>query len=148
MALPFDFTVLGPPVSQQARRAERIAEWQQTVAHAAAQLWNGSPPAEGAVTVSVIYFHDGRPFDLDNIPKPILDALKGLVFSDDNQITTLVCRKLNLDALPRVSSTSRALNEAIDNGRQFLHITVENASEGEAISWYQTQLLPKAVLPP
>ncbi len=97
--------------------------------------------------VTVIYFHDGRRFDVDNIPKPILDALNGLVFSDDNQVTDLVCRKLNLDDLPRVVSGSAVLNEAIDKGEQFLHIVVENAPEREVVAWYRTRLLPKAGSP-
>lgn len=147
MTLPFDFTIAGPPVSQQARRAERIGEWRDGVKEAANQLWLGAPPVEGVVMVTVIYFHDGRRFDVDNIPKPILDALNGLVFSDDNQVTDLVCRKLNLDDLPRGVSGSEVLKEAIDNGGQFLHIVVENAPEREVVAWYRTRLLPKAGLP-
>ncbi len=34
--------------------------------------------------VTITYVYDEVPLDVDNIPKPILDALKGLVFSDDN----------------------------------------------------------------
>ena len=147
MTLPFDFTIAGPPVSQQARRAERIEEWRDAVKEAANRLWLGAPPVEGVVMVTVIYFHDGRRFDVDNIPKPILDALNGLVFSDDNQVTDLVCRKLNLDDLTRVVSGSEVLKEAIDNGGQFLHIVVENAPEREVVAWYRTRLLPKAASP-
>lgn len=147
MTLPFDFTIAGPPVSQQARRSERIEEWRDAVKEAANQLWLGAPPVESVVMVTVIYFHDGRRFDVDNIPKPILDALNGLVFSDDNQVTDLVCRKLNLDDRPRVVSRSEVLNEAIDNGGQFLHIVVESATEREVISWHRTRLLPKAASP-
>ena len=147
MTLPFDFTIAGPPVSQQARRSERIEEWRDAVQAAANRLWLGAPPVESVVMVTVIYFHDGRRFDVDNIPKPILDALNGLVFSDDNQVTDLVCRKLNLDELPRVVSGSEVLKEAIDNGGQFLHIVVEKSPEREVISWHRTRLLTKAASP-
>ena len=44
---------------------------------------------------NVTYFFDDTPFDVDNIPKPILDALKGLVFRDDSQVYDLLCRKRN-----------------------------------------------------
>ena len=147
MTLPFDFTIPGPPVSQQARRSERIEEWRVAVKAAANRLWLGAPPVESVVMVTVIYFHDGRRFDVDNIPKPILDALNGLVFSDDNQVTDLVCRKLNLDELPRVVSGSEVLKEAIDNGGQFLHIVVEKSPEREVVAWHRTRLLPKAASP-
>lgn len=148
MTLPFDFTIAGPPVSQQARRSERIEEWRDAVQAAANRLWLGAPPVESVVMVTVIYFHDGRRFDVDNIiPKPILDALNGLVFSDDNQVTDLVCHKLDLDDRPRVVSQSEVLNKAIDNGGQFLHIVVESAAAREVVSWHRTRLLPKAASP-
>lgn len=147
MPLPFDFTIPGPPVSQQARRPERIREWREQVKAAANQFWQDAAPVAGFVMVTVIYFHDGKPFDVDNIPKPILDALKGLVFGDDNQIADLICRKRNLDNLPRLLSGSAVLNRAIDNGGQFLHIAVEVAPEREVVSWYQTRLLPKTASP-
>ena len=35
--------------------------------------------------------------DIDNLPKPISDALKGLVYLDDEQVTDIVCRKRNLN---------------------------------------------------
>ena len=147
MPLPFDFTIPGPPVSQQARRPERIREWRERVRDAANQFWLEASPVAGFLMVTVIYFHDGKPFDVDNIAKPVLDALKGMVFGDDSQITDLVCRKRDLNNLPLVTSSSEVLNAAIDNGSQFLHIVVEDAPEREVVSWYRTRLLPKAASP-
>ena len=43
--------------------------------------------------MTITYFFENVDLDLDNIPKPILDALKGLVYNDDSQITDLICRK-------------------------------------------------------
>ena len=48
------------------------------------------------MVVLTYYFKDesrSESLDVDNIPKPILDALSGLVYADDRQITDLVCRK-------------------------------------------------------
>ena len=144
MALPFEFTISGPPVSQQTRRQDRLRQWTGHVASVAQGFWDGSTPVAGSIMVSVIYFSHGLPFDLDNIPKPILDALKGLVYVDDEQITDLVCRKRNLNDNPRIASESVSLNEALSSGGQFLHIVVENAPDGEVVSWYRTRLLPRA----
>ena len=43
----------------------------------------------------ITYFSRSAPdkFDVDNTSKPILDALKGLVYTDDFQVTDLVFRK-------------------------------------------------------
>ena len=72
--------------------------------------------------------------DVDNIPKPILDALKRLVFSDDDQITDMLCRKRDLNADLQVQSFSPVLNEALDRSTPFVHITVDDAPDQEVIS--------------
>ena len=43
--------------------------------------------------VIIVYYYDNYLMDIDNVPKPILDALKGVVFEDDSQVTDLICRK-------------------------------------------------------
>lgn len=44
--------------------------------------------------------------DIDNLPKPILDALKGLVYLDDEQVTDIVCHKRDLNRALRVANPS------------------------------------------
>ena len=94
--------------------------------------------------VTVIYFSRRTDFDIDNIPKPILDALKGLVYGDDHQVTDLICRKIALNGNWEIFSESVALNDALIGGTEFLHIVVEKAPEQEVVSWYQTQLMSRA----
>ncbi len=84
--------------------------------------------------VTVTHFFDRGAPDVDNIPKLILDALKGLVYSDDSQVTDMLCRKRNLNAILRVQSSSLVLNEALAQGRAFLHVVVDNAPIQEVIS--------------
>ena len=43
--------------------------------------------------VVITYYFKRGSLDVDNMPKPILDALNGLVYADDSQVTDLVCRK-------------------------------------------------------
>jgi Holliday junction resolvase RusA-like endonuclease len=93
MPLSFEFSIQGPPVSQQTRRRDRVREWTRTVRQAAERSWGDEPAVDGPVMVSITYFFDSVDFDIDNIPKPILDALNGLVYVDDRQITDLICRK-------------------------------------------------------
>ena len=47
--------------------------------------------------LTVMYFYESGSMDIDNLPKPISDALKGLVYLDDEQVTDIVCRKRNLN---------------------------------------------------
>ena len=84
--------------------------------------------------VTVTHFFDRAAPDVDNTPKPVLDALKGLVYSDDSQVTDMLCRKRHLKDILEVQSASRVLNEALDRGKEFLHIVVEDAPIQEVIS--------------
>jgi crossover junction endodeoxyribonuclease RusA len=131
--LPFEFNVDGPPVSQQARRPERLAAWKVSVRAKAHEFWPKEAPAvEQEITVEITHFFEGAPADVDNIPKPILDALKGLVYVDDRQVTDLVSRRRPLGGPHKVDSLSPTLAEGLAEGREFLHIRIVAASdEGE-----------------
>lgn len=126
MAIPIEFIVYGVPVSQQARRRKRREKWMQDVYSAASREWNEAPSDAGALMVTITYVYNNVPLDVDNIPKPILDALKGLVFSDDDQITDMLCRKRDLNADLQIHYSSSDLSEALDRAIPFVHITVHD----------------------
>ena len=128
MALPFEFVVSRAPVSQQARRRERVREWIQDVRAVAARHWGVEPAFDRAVTVIITYFYDGTLLDVDNIPKPILDALKYLVYSDDGEVTDLLCRKRTLDDGLNIADPSPVLKEAFGQRREFVHVIVIESS--------------------
>jgi crossover junction endodeoxyribonuclease RusA len=71
--------------------------------------------------------------DVDNIPKPISDALKGLVYFDDEQVTDVLCRKRNLNSNLRVEKPSPVLAEGLSRGNEFLYIVVQEAPNQEVI---------------
>ena len=81
------------------------------------------------VTITYFYDDDSAPIDVDNIPKPILDALKGLVYLDDNQVTDILCRKRRLSGALEVGNLTEVLDRGLKGGDEFLHILVENAPD-------------------
>ena len=85
--------------------------------------------------VTITYFFKGASLDVDNIPKPILDALKGLVYSDDSQVSDLLCRKRNLSGDLRIQNPSSLLLETLLHSERFLHIAVVSAPSQEVASW-------------
>ncbi len=85
--------------------------------------------------VVITYFFKGEALDVDNMPNPILDALKGMVYADDDQITDLVCRKRDRDRDLQFENPSPALVETLGRSEQFLHITVTEALSLEVPSW-------------
>jgi Holliday junction resolvase RusA-like endonuclease len=126
--LPFEFTIPGPPVSQQTSNRANLQAWKGTVRAQAAARWPaGDAPHTEDVQITVTYFHDGPAvrMDNDNLLKPIQDALNALVYVDDRQITDCNVRKTDLDGRFQVRGMSPALAEAFSNGQEFLHVRVE-----------------------
>jgi Holliday junction resolvase RusA-like endonuclease len=127
----FEFILDGPPVSQQTRRRERLHAWKLFVRGEAAKRWpQGQLPFLGPVKVSITYFYGMVGVDVDNIIKPILDALVGLVYVDDEQVTDLQSRKRILSGV-RVGQVSDVLAEGFGRGRDFLHVLVAPAPDQE-----------------
>ena len=83
--------------------------------------------------LTITYFFDSGDMDVDNIPKPILDALKGLVYLDDEQVTDILCRKCNLNGSLRIENPSSVLADGLSHGSQFLYVMVEEARDQEVI---------------
>lgn len=135
MPMPFEFVIGAPPVSQQARRRRRVEEWTQRVQTVAESRWDSDPPIAGEVVVVITYFFEGASLEVDNIPKPILDALKGPVYSDDSQVSDLLCRKRELNGDLRIPNLSTVLLETHRDSQQFLRVTVANALHQEVAAW-------------
>ncbi len=132
--LPFDFIINRPPVSQQARRRKLIREWRDAVRIVAEQHWPiGEPAADGFLMVTILHFFEDIELDVDNIPKPMLDSMKGLVYQDDRQITDLVCRKRELGRVLLPEGTSGFLPDALNRRQEFVYIRIEEAPGAEVI---------------
>jgi len=129
---PFEFIIDGPPISHQTRNAARLRVWQKAVHVAAAQQWPAeAPPVKGRLRFTLTYYHDGVSvrIDNDNLVKPIQDALNGLVYVDDRQITDTHIRKTDLNGSFRVRGMSPVLAEGFCRGNEFLYIRIEVAPD-------------------
>ena len=110
-----------------------MRDWTREVRGVAQRYWDAEPPVAGAVAVTITYFYDRTPLDVDNIPKPILDALKGLVYSDDSQVSDLLCRKRDLHAELRIQNASTRLLDSLRDAEPILHITVAATMAREVV---------------
>ncbi|MEH2238016.1 RusA family crossover junction endodeoxyribonuclease [Nostoc sp.] len=127
----FEFIVDGPPVSQQARnrgKGNRLEAWKTTVRQEAEKYWSSEQKtATGLVMLQITYFYDSVEIDVDNIVKPIQDAMKGLAYVDDKQVSDLLVRKRNLSGNFRIENMTSTLTEGFVRGNEFLHIVVIDA---------------------
>ncbi len=126
-----EFVMARPPLSQRANSKPR-SQWRASVRETARQQWGAASPVSREVAVTITYFLRDEDLDVDNIPKPILDALTGLVYADDVQVSDLPCRKRRLENV-RTRNPSRMVQESIGNGEPFTHILVEEGRIDEVL---------------
>jgi crossover junction endodeoxyribonuclease RusA len=127
----FEFIVDGPPVSQQTRRRERYHEWKRHVRSAAERFWTvGVPPLTGSLAVTILYFFEGAAGDVDNIVKPIHDAMGGLVYGDDAQVSDSIARRRDLFGEFTIVNVTPVLAQGLQHGREFLYVFVSPAPTG------------------
>jgi crossover junction endodeoxyribonuclease RusA len=131
----FEFFVEGPPLSQQTRNSARLRDWKDYVRTEAASLWQALEPYEGPVKITVVYYHDRQAvsIDHDNMIKPIQDALAGLVYKNDRQITDAQTRKTNIDGRFRLRRLSPIYARAFGAGKEFVYIRIEEAPNHEEL---------------
>jgi crossover junction endodeoxyribonuclease RusA len=133
--MKFEFIVDGPPVSQQARRRERLRAWKVTVREEAEKYWSSERKVGvGAIMLQITYFYDSVAMDVDNIVKPIQDALIGLTYIDDTQVTDVLVRKRDLSGNFRIEDMTPILAEGFARGNEFLHIVVINNPDQEVLT--------------
>lgn len=97
---PFEFLIPRRPLSLQAKR-RNLQSWKSFIRNEAAKHWSGPAIQVGSFQLTLIYLCDEAPPDIDNIIKPIQDALIDLVLIDDSLISD-------------VDSHRRFLNDDID----------------------------------
>ena len=68
------------------------------------------------VGIVKIYFHRGQAsgIDVDNMSKPILDVLKGIVYEDDQFVEQLIARRTELHDNLRFQKVTPRLAEALE----------------------------------
>lgn len=123
----FEFVVPGPAVSLRASRksARRYQAWIVTVRSAAQKEWPaGQRPSDRAVEVAISTYFTNSPPDVDNIIKPILDALNGLVYEDDEQVYRVTSQKISLSAKGRGDDPNPLVADALRQWDELLHIVV------------------------
>lgn len=125
--LPIEFTFEGPPLSLQSRSSTRKRAYKSRIGgEARAVLPVGFTPVTGQVNIVITYYYEGDTPDVDNIIKPIQDALNGVIYQDDNQIADTRSRKKEIDSSYRIRNVSLPILQAFSNGTEFVHVKIDN----------------------
>ncbi|HEX8453596.1 MAG TPA: RusA family crossover junction endodeoxyribonuclease [Longimicrobium sp.] len=103
----FEFLIPRRPISLHTRNREYYQGWKRFVAGEAHKVWGNRPAIRsGDLHLQLVYLSRRNPPDLDNIIKPIQDALVGLVMHDDSLVADVECHRRAINGtffeLPRL----------------------------------------------
>jgi crossover junction endodeoxyribonuclease RusA len=100
----FEMLIPQRPISHQAKNRENLQAWKDLIYGRARREWRGGAPYQKqGLRLTLVYLCDDSPADIDNIIKPIQDALVGVVFADDSLVSD-------------VDSHRRFISDGIDIG--------------------------------
>jgi crossover junction endodeoxyribonuclease RusA len=130
---PLEFIVRGTPVSLQAARAKSKEAWKQRVKQAS---YDALPEAhlatETPISVTLFYFPATQmQGDIDNIVKPILDALSQHIYNDDRQVERVWVQKFEPGRIFQFAQPSAVLLEALSGEKPLLFVRLgDDPAEG------------------
>lgn len=118
-----EFCVHGVPASARARNRARVAAWQQRIREAATAVWpKARAPIEVAVELRITHYGEQHVIDMDNLIKPIQDALQGIAYVDDWQVRDVTGNRRDIDGRYPLRYISPCLSAAFSDGREFVHV--------------------------
>lgn len=118
-----EFSFAETPMSLQSRNKRRKRNYMSRIgALASSEATVGFPNSTDDFYAKITYFHQGNTdLDIDNIIKPILDSLNGILYVDDAQVGEVNCKRIDLnDAYTIVNSTS-LLATQLTRGVEFVY---------------------------
>jgi Holliday junction resolvase RusA-like endonuclease len=131
----FEFIVEGPAVSLKAKKtnAKRYQKWIRTVRNRAQEHWSDSlnPTHSASVIVHITNYYTLAPPDVDNIIKPILDAIETVAYGNDQQVYKVISEKFDLSNIDRIQNPSPLLAAGLVKYTELLHIIVTWDTEDE-----------------
>ena len=139
--LPFDFKISGTPRSLNSGSGKEGGPWQRSVKNAAERRWGRRGPVAGDLAVSITWLcerfqPDRAQPDVDNIAKPIIDALKGLVYDSDASVTDVLCRRRSQGSISARGRLSSVLMDCLYQSGDSVYVVVDEAPINEVhIQW-------------
>ena len=123
-----EFIIPRRPVSHQARNRANLQAWKTYVKGIANAHWSYPLIPDGKdLRLTLVYLCDDSPVDIDNIIKPIQDAMVGVVYEDDIQISDVDSHRRYLTDTIVITDLPQILADAVEIGDEAVYVKVENA---------------------
>ena len=127
--LPIEFVVLSRPLSLQTSSRARFQAWKDQVRAEAAKAWGARQVlGEGEFHLTIVHLHhDGSTPDVDNIIKPIQDALEGVVLFNDNLVSDVESHRRVIPGRFETLRLPRLLVDALDSPLDCVYVRLADA---------------------
>lgn len=140
LAVPFplEFLVQGTPRSLQSSSKAKEA-WKSTIGKAAreriAVSRNFTFLDRRPLSVTIFYFPPApMQGDVDNIVKPILDGMWGIVYPDDQVVERVIVQKFEPGVYVEFGTFTDALQRAVAANRPVLYVMVDDGTGWRRVS--------------
>jgi crossover junction endodeoxyribonuclease RusA len=130
-AMLFEMLIPRRPVSCQTKNRDNLQAWKDFVYARARQVWRGTPCTTEGICLTLVYLCDESPADIDNIIKPIQDALIGVVFADDFLITDVDSHRRFLSSGIDITKLPSLLNEGVVSGMECVYVRISRSKDLE-----------------
>jgi hypothetical protein len=128
ITFPIEFLVDGTAVSLQAKRRQSIEIWKSKIVDASREVIpEGHFATESRIAATLFYFPATEMAgDIDNIVKPILDALGRHIYRDDKQVYRLVVQKFEPGDIFPFEAPSPTLVGALIRDKPVLYVRLSD----------------------
>lgn len=128
-----EFVVLGPPISNQQSSSQgkvNLSTWRAAVRAEAKSRWTRPLLEEELKVVVINFYSDSRPsLDLDNMSKPILDAMEGVVYRNDRQVMQIELAHRRIDTPHSIPRVAKVLVDSLQADQPFVYVRIEDPVE-------------------
>lgn len=126
---PFEFIVPRRPLSHQAKNSANKQAWKAFVHSQAGTQWAGSAISNGRLRFTIVYLCEEDPADINNLIKPIQDALIGLVYADDDLVVDVQGHLRMVGDLIDLTDLSPTLQTALLSESDCVYVRIDLSKE-------------------
>lgn len=123
----FEFLIPRRPVSLQTKNRKNLQAWKNFVCAEAKKDWSGVLHNSSDLHLTLVYLCDDDPVDVDNIIKPIQDALVGTIYDDDLLISDVESHRRSLTGVFDIAKYPSLLVNGILSGTECVYVRITDS---------------------
>jgi crossover junction endodeoxyribonuclease RusA len=135
MTVLFELLLPRRPLSHQAKDSDNKKAWKDYIYGRVFSTWQRYPIYDYPLRFTVVYLCERDPCDINNVIKPIQDALISLVYADDSLIWDVTGHMRLLSEPIDIVGLPEKLAEAVILGAECVYISISRSSQLNAEIW-------------